>query len=72
VGGQHCNTDATGYYPGAYPTTIGGSTTGTVYYTYTTYVNYWSAPITVTNCSTYIVYYISLPSPICDGGVCTM
>ncbi len=72
VGGTMCNTDGTGYYAGSYPSTVGGNVTGTLYYTFQTYVNYWQNPITVTNCNGYYVYYIVLPPPYCDLGVCTM
>jgi hypothetical protein len=71
VGGTKCNTDATGYYPGSYPSTVGGSASGTLYYTYMQYVNYWSNPLTVTDCNGYYVYYITLPTPQCSGRVCT-
>ncbi len=73
MGGGHCNTAATGYYSGSYPSTVGGSATGTLYFTGgSTYINYWSSSLTVTNCNGYYVYYITLPAPICTAGVCTM
>jgi hypothetical protein len=72
VGGSHCNTDATGYYTGSYPSTVGGSTTGPLCYTFSTYVCNWSNQLQITNCNGYYVYYIVGPAPYCNLGVCTM
>jgi hypothetical protein len=71
VGGSQCNTDATGYYTGSYPSTVGGTVTGTLCYTYNSPCQ-WSSSLSVTDCNGYYVYYISLPPPYCSLGVCTM
>jgi hypothetical protein len=72
VGGLACNTDATGYYTGSYPSTVGGNVTGTLCYTMPGYVCRWSNSLIITNCNGYYVYYIILPPPYCNLGVCTM
>jgi len=72
VGGNQCNTVNTGYYAGSYPSTVGGSVTGAVCYTYPYGACVVTRPLTVTNCNGYYVYYITLPAPNCDLAVCTM
>jgi hypothetical protein len=71
VGPYYCNTDATGTYSGPYPTTVGGSVTGTLCYYYFSACE-WTYSLTVTNCNGYYVYYISLPTATCYMGICTM
>ncbi len=50
VGGSQCNTDATGYYTGSYPSTVGGTVTGTLCYTYNSPCQ-WSSSLSVTDCN---------------------
>jgi hypothetical protein len=70
---NYCGTNAGGYYTGSYPSTVGGSTTGTLCYFYT-YGCQWTSSLTVTNCNGYYVYNIALPppGPVCSLTVCTM
>jgi len=72
AGVNYCGTNAAGFYSGPYPSTVGGSASGTLCYTYTSSICQWSNPLTVQDCNGYYVYYITLPVPLCDLGVCTM
>ncbi len=66
-----CDTSATGWYTGAYPSTPGTTTTGTVCYNWNGNTCNWSNSVSVTNCNGYYVFYLS-PSPACNLRYCTV
>ncbi|CAF1156564.1 unnamed protein product [Adineta steineri] len=68
---NQCGTQATGSYTGAYPSTIGSTSSGTVCYNWSGNSCMWSNSISITNCNGYYVFYLSAP-PVCNLRYCTM
>jgi hypothetical protein len=68
---NRCDTDATGWYTGVYPSAAGNTTSGTVCYNWSGNTCNWSNSISVTNCNGYYVFYLS-SSPVCDLRYCTV
>jgi len=66
-----CDTQATGWYNGVYPSTVGSTNTGTVCYHWTSSTCQWSNSVSVTNCNGYYVFYLTRPS-VCNLRVCTV
>ncbi|CAF1128277.1 unnamed protein product [Adineta steineri] len=68
---NQCGTQATGSYTGAYPSTAGSTSLGTVCYNWSGNSCMWSNSISITNCNGYYVFYLSAP-PVCNLRYCTM
>ncbi len=68
---NHCDTSATGWYSGIYPSAAGGNTTGNVCYNWLGNTCTWSNSISITNCNGYYVFYLSAP-PQCSLRYCTI
>ncbi|CAF4360275.1 unnamed protein product, partial [Adineta steineri] len=68
---NQCGTQATGSYTGAYPSTAGSTSSGTVCYNWSGNSCMWSNSISITNCNGYYVFYLSAP-PVCNLRYCTM
>lgn len=66
-----CGTSATGWYTGAYPTTSGSTTSGTVCYNWAGSSCNWANSIQITHCDTYYVFLL-VPPPVCDLRYCTV
>ncbi|CAF3698578.1 unnamed protein product [Rotaria socialis] len=67
---SHCGTDASGWYNGAYPSTTGSTTTGTVCYHWSSSTCNWSNSIQITNCGAFYVFLLINP-PVCNLRYCT-
>ncbi|CAM4831415.1 unnamed protein product [Rotaria magnacalcarata] len=67
----HCGTQGTGWYKGTYPTSIGGTASGTVCYSWPRNSCQWSNQISVTNCGGYYVFHLRAP-PACFLRYCTV
>jgi hypothetical protein len=67
---NRCNTQATGWYNGVYPSAAGSTTSGTVCFNWAGNNCWYSNSISVTNCNGYYVFY--LPPTLCNGRYCTV
>ncbi|CAF4176298.1 unnamed protein product, partial [Rotaria magnacalcarata] len=67
----HCGTQGTGWYKGTYPTSIGGTASGTVCYSWPRNSCQWSNKISITNCNGYYVFALPAP-PACFLRYCTV
>lgn len=70
ISSYNCNTHATGWYTGSYPS-VGSTTSGTVCYNWGGNTCNWSNAISVTNCNGFYVYQLTTP-PVCSLRYCTM
>jgi hypothetical protein len=68
---NQCNTQATGWYSGVYPSAAGSTNSGTVCYNWNGNNCLWSNSISVTNCNGYYVFYLP-PPPFCSLRYCTI
>ncbi|CAF1162534.1 unnamed protein product [Adineta steineri] len=68
---NQCGTQATGSYTGAYPSTAGSTSSGTVCYNWSGNSCMWSNSISITNCNGYYVFYLPTP-PVCSLRYCTI
>jgi hypothetical protein len=66
-----CDTSATGWYSGTYPSTAGSTNTGSICYHWTSSTCQWSNSVSVTNCNGYYVFYLSPPTA-CNLRLCTV
>ncbi|CAF3636975.1 unnamed protein product [Rotaria socialis] len=66
-----CGTDAPGWFNGAYPSTAGSTTTGTVCYNWAGNTCNWSNSIQITHCSTFYVFKL-INTPVCNLRYCTV
>jgi hypothetical protein len=71
VPSNQCNTQATGWYSGVYPSAAGNTTSGTVCYNWSGNNCWESNSISVTNCNGYYVFYLSPPIG-CNYRYCTV
>jgi hypothetical protein len=65
-----CDTSASGWYSGVYPSIAGDTTTGNVCYNFAGNTCNWPTSISITNCNGYYVFYLTAPT--CDSRYCTI
>ncbi len=66
-----CNTQASGWYSGVYPSTAGGTMNGTACFNFYYGTCSYTASASVTNCNGYYVFYLG-PPPQCNLRYCTV
>jgi hypothetical protein len=71
VPSYQCDTQATGWYSGVYPSAAGNTTSGTVCYNWAGNNCWMSNSISVTNCNGYYVFCLS-PRTGCNYRYCTV